>query len=78
MRSDRTPCFDEEYISHCGWSCPEWQERHAWGLRASSMENRCRVWQASQLARPYRTPRSASNSMTASGLVPIPWQSPQA
>ena len=52
FRSLRTPCFDESYISHCGWSKPMWQVLQASGWRASALEKRWRVWQASQEATP--------------------------
>jgi hypothetical protein len=48
----RTPCFEPEYISHCGWSNPMWQVWHASGRSASAFANRWRVWHASQDATP--------------------------
>ena len=34
----RTPCLEEEYISHWGWSMPMWQVWQAWGCWASFLE----------------------------------------
>ena len=48
----RTPCFEPEYISHCGWSKPMWQVWQACGCWASFFEKVWRVWQASQEALP--------------------------
>ncbi len=58
LQECRTPCFEAEYISHCGWSKPMWQVWQAWGWRASFTEKRCRVWQASQEATPKPPPSS--------------------
>ena len=77
LSSLRTPCFDESYISHCGWSKPMWQVLHASGCRASAFENRWRVWQASQLATPYPPAVSLSSFASASLLRPSLWQPPQ-
>ena len=77
FRRCRTPCFDDEYISHCGWSMPMWQVRHACGSRASATENRWRVWQASHDARPNVAPSSRSCRMSSSDLRPTRWHPPQ-
>src|SRR5208283_158955 len=77
FNSSRTPCFDDEYISHCGWSNPIWQVLHAWGDFASSVENVWRVWQESHEAFPKRTPDFASSATCSGDLSPILWQPPQ-
>ena len=77
LRELRTPCLDEEYISHWGWSIPMWQVWQAWGCRASFLEKRCRVWQESQEATPNWPPCFLSSLISTSVLIPILWQPPQ-
>src|SRR5215472_10179017 len=77
FRSVRTPCFDEEYISHCGWSKPMWQVSQACGDFASFTENVWRVWQESQEALPKLFPSARSLAVSSIGFSPILWQPPQ-
>jgi hypothetical protein len=77
LSSARTPCFEAEYISHCGWSKPMWQVWQAWGWRASLREKAWRVWHASQEATPKPRPCCRSSLCSASLLRPILWQPPQ-
>ena len=70
FRRCRTPCFDDEYISHCGWSMPMWHVLHACGSRASATENRWRVWQASHDAIPNVAPSARNCRMSSSVLIP--------
>ena len=73
----RTPCFDDEYISHCGWSKPMWQVWQASGRRASAFEKRWRVWHASQEALPKPALTLARSFCSASLFRPSLWQPPQ-
>ena len=71
FKSARTPCFDDEYISHCGWSNPMWQVSQACGDLASSTENVWRVWQESQEAAPNSLPCCRSLAISSTGFSPI-------
>src|SRR5271157_5094978 len=77
FRSARTPCLEEEYISHWGWSKPMWQVSQACGDLASSTEKVCRVWQESHAAAPNSLPCWRSLTISSAGLTPILWHPPQ-
>ncbi len=77
LSRNRTPCFDDEYISHCGWSIPMWHVLHACGDLASSAEKRCRLWQTSHDDAPKPAPFSIRSRTSPSVLSPTRWQPPQ-
>ena len=77
LRSARTPCLDEEYISHCGWSKPMWQVSQACGCWASFSEKVWRVWQASHDAAPKPLWPFATRRVCSGDFSPILWQPPQ-
>src|SRR5512146_2465090 len=77
FRAERTPCLDEEYISHWGWSKPMWQVSQACGCLASATEKVWRGWQASQEAMPKVLPCARRSAISLSVLSPILWQAPQ-